>query len=107
MTMPLLELLQYLLPDAAVVIRGNPATETEYVAQVDWFDERPQPTWADIEAGRPAAETAQANATARTNRHQAFQVEADPLYFAWQRGEATEEDWLDKCADIRTRFPYQ
>jgi len=49
---------------------------------------------------------ARLNAEAQAHRRGAFQVEADPLYFAWQRGEATEEDWLAKCAEIRTRFPY-
>ena len=87
-------------------MRGEPITAAEYTEQVTWLDARTQPTWADIEAARPAAEVSQANATARTNRHQAFIVEADPLYFAWQRGEATQEEWLTKCADIRGRYPY-
>jgi hypothetical protein len=50
---------------------------------------------------------ARLNAEAQAARRGAFQAEADPLFFSWQRGEATEEDWLTKCADIRTRFPYQ
>jgi hypothetical protein len=49
---------------------------------------------------------ARINAEAQANRRGAFQAEADPLYFAWQRGEATEEDWLAKVAEIRERFPY-
>jgi hypothetical protein len=102
----LIQVIQYLVPKAECAIYGEPTTADEYVEQVTWLDDRPQPTWADIEAARPAAEVAQANATARINRHQAFQAEADPLYFAWQRGEATEEDWLAKCAEIRARYPY-
>ncbi len=31
--------------------------------------------------------------------------EADPIFFKWQRGEATEQDWLDKVAEIRARYP--
>jgi hypothetical protein len=42
----------------------------------------------------------------RAERLGAFQAEADPLFFAWQRGEGTEEDWLAKCAEIRARYPY-
>ncbi len=42
----------------------------------------------------------------RTLRLGAFQTESDPLYFAWQRGETTEEAWLEKVAEIRARFPY-
>jgi hypothetical protein len=30
---------------------------------------------------------------------------ADPLFFQWQRGEATKEDWLSAVAMIKARFP--
>lgn len=42
----------------------------------------------------------------RLARQIAYQQEADPLYFQWQRGEATEQQWLDKIAEIREWFPY-
>jgi hypothetical protein len=57
--------------------------------------------WPSEDAG-----IARFNAEAQANRRGAFQAEADPLYFAWQRGETTEEDWLAKCAEIRARYPY-
>jgi len=102
----LLQIIQHLVPNAELAMVGEPGNADEYAAQVTWLDPRPQPTWADLEAARPAAETAAANATAQANRHQAFIAEADPLYFAWQRGESTEQAWLDKCAEIRQRYPY-
>ena len=40
-----------------------------------------------------------------TLRRQAYTQEADPIFFKWQRGEATEQEWLDKIAEIRARFP--
>ena len=40
-----------------------------------------------------------------TNRRNAYRNEADPLYLKWQRGEATEQEWLDKIEEIRERFP--
>jgi hypothetical protein len=46
------------------------------------------------------------NAEAQAARRSAFQNEADPLFFAWQRGESTEQAWLDKCTEIRDRLPY-
>jgi hypothetical protein len=39
------------------------------------------------------------------NRRRAYEQEADPLYLKWQRGEATEQQWLDKIEEIRNRFP--
>jgi hypothetical protein len=38
-------------------------------------------------------------------RRIAYVLEADPLFFKAQRGEATEQDWLDKIAEIKSRFP--
>ena len=40
------------------------------------------------------------------NRQSAYTAEADPLFFKWQAGEATEVEWLAKREEIRTRFPY-
>jgi len=40
-----------------------------------------------------------------TNRRKAYRNESDPLYLKWQRGEATEQDWLDKVEEIRQRIP--
>ena len=37
-------------------------------------------------------------------RQSAYQAESDPLFFKWQRGEATEQEWLDKIAEIKARF---
>ena len=48
------------------------------------------PTQAEQEAKRQAAYTA----------------EADPLFFKWQAGEGTEEEWKAKRQEIRNRYPY-
>jgi hypothetical protein len=39
-------------------------------------------------------------------RAEAYRAEADPLYFKAQRGEATNDEWLAKVAEIKARFPY-
>jgi uncharacterized protein involved in type VI secretion and phage assembly len=51
-------------------------------------------------AARPTKEQQQANRAA------AYTAEADPIFFQYQRGEATEQDWLDKIEEIRARYPY-
>jgi len=42
----------------------------------------------------------------RLARSAAYTAEADPIFFKWQRGEATEQEWLDKIEEIRARYPY-
>jgi hypothetical protein len=49
------------------------------------------------EFGQRAAERA------REARRLAYQREADPLFFAWQAGEASKADWLAKRREIRAR----
>lgn len=39
-------------------------------------------------------------------RAEAYSVEADPLFFKSQRGEATVEEWLAKIDEIKIRYPY-
>jgi hypothetical protein len=42
----------------------------------------------------------------QASRAAAYRAEADPLYFKAQRGEATNDEWLAKVAEIKARFPY-
>jgi hypothetical protein len=39
-------------------------------------------------------------------RAAAYIREADPIFFKYQRGEATENDWTSKVQEIRDRYPY-
>ena len=53
----------------------------------------------------PAKVAAKKAAEAEASRKAAYIAEADPLFFKAQRGEATEQEWLDKIAEIKTRYP--
>jgi hypothetical protein len=35
----------------------------------------------------------------------AYREESDPLFFKWQRGEATKEEWQTKIVEIKNRYP--
>ena len=35
----------------------------------------------------------------------AYEAESDPLFFKWQRGETTQQVWLDKVNEIKARYP--
>lgn len=54
----------------------------------------------------PAAQTMEELAAATAHaRAEAYRFEADPLFFKYQRGEASREQWLEKVAEIRKRYP--
>lgn len=67
----------------------RPMTEAEWQAWVDKTWNADQPTQAEVDA----------------LRHAAYVAESDPLFFQWQRGEATEQAWRDKVAEIQARHP--
>ena len=54
----------------------------------------------------PTKIAAQQLAQAEANRQAAYTQEADPLFFKWQAGETTEQEWLAKREEIRARYPY-
>jgi len=92
---------QHLVNDSKWVCRG--ADEYE---NYEWHDERPQPTKQQCDAVIPSLLAQREHGAIREQRHQAFIAEADPLFFAWQRGEKTEQEWLDRVDEIRQRYPY-
>jgi len=40
-------------------------------------------------------------------RAKAYPVESDPIFFQWQRGSKTEQDWLDAVAQVKLQYPYK
>lgn len=53
----------------------------------------------------PIKAAQQRNEQAEANRKAAYIAEADPLFFKAQRGEATVQEWQDKVAEIKARYP--
>jgi hypothetical protein len=47
----------------------------------------------------------QINSANENARFMAYRNESDPLFFKAQRGEITQQEWLDKINEIKTRFP--
>jgi len=49
---------------------------------------------------------AQEQAHLEAVRREAYQRESDPLFFKFQAGEATEQEWLDARAAVVAANPY-
>ena len=62
-------------------------------------------TWEQAWRVRPMTEQELAAAAQEKDelRRLAYEQEADPLFFKWQRDEGTRQQWLDKVAEIKTR----
>ena len=70
--------------------KGKFGTVAPYVAP-------PAPTESEL--------IAQHNKEMETKRLATYRNESDPLMFKWQRGEATQQEWLDAVASIKARYP--
>ena len=68
-------------------------------------DQYDKPTEQECVDGVAQMESESKLQQVENNRRNAYRNEADPLYLKWQRGEATEQEWLDKIEEIRERFP--
>jgi hypothetical protein len=90
--------IQSLRPSAEWVLRGD---------ELEWLDEtQTQPSESEIQAEVALLIAEQPRKEAEALRAAAYKVEADPLFFKYQAGEATKEEWIAKRNEIRTRYPY-
>jgi hypothetical protein len=71
------------------LIEGTPVNENGVWKQ----------TWTITDKDSTEIEEIQTNSKA-----EAYRTESDPIFFKWQRGEATQQEWLDKVAEIKLRW---
>ena len=79
------------------VVEGTPVFQNGAWTQV-W-------SVANASATEVAERVEQMKAQAEAQRAEAYRTESDPLFFKWQRGSATEQEWLDAVAAIKARYP--
>jgi hypothetical protein len=65
-----------------------------------------KPTEAELLALWPTVEAEEAHRLVEVARAEAYRETSDPLFFEWQRGDATEADWLAAVEAVKTAHPY-
>ena len=73
---------------------------------IEWLEGYTPIPLADIQAQLDQLVAAEPRKKAEANRASAYRLEADPLFFKVQRGEATMDEWTAKVTEIRNRYPY-
>ena len=68
-------------------------------------DTKTLPSKEECEAGIIALQAEWDARAINQQRQSAYQAESDPVFFEWQEGVATKEDWLAKKQEIKERFP--
>ena len=87
-------------PGAQWSLSGN-----DYATLV-WYDDTPKPSQAELDAAWPQVDYDNQVAAVENARRAEYQATSDPLFFEWQRGDGTEQAWLDAVAAVKAAHPY-
>lgn len=75
--------------ESGTIIIERPMTKEEKAERAKWAKEEP----------------AKKKAEAMEERRQGYVRISDPVFFQWQRGEKTEQDWKDAIAEVNALYP--
>jgi hypothetical protein len=105
----------FIIPGGAVTIKPPGFEEDEYVRWEDgvWVTEKlPETEPTDAEQNDPVDPMAAYESLEKTKkqvesfRRGSYQAEADPLFFKWQAGSATKEEWESARQAVKDAHPY-
>jgi len=89
-----------LYPGAQWSLSGN-----DY-STLEWFEDTPKPSQAELDAAWPTVDYNNQIAAVENARRADYEAQSDPLFFEWQRGDGTEQAWLDAVAAVKAAHPY-
>jgi hypothetical protein len=87
-------------PEAEWVLSG------EDYDGLEWLSDSPKPTEAELEALWPEVQYETAYAEVEQARSFAYRNTTDPIFFQYQRGDATEAEWLAAVQAVKDQHPY-
>ena len=87
-------------PDALWTLSGDS------YSGLTWLSDGDAPTLAELEAEWAQVEYEVAYEAVQKARQAAYQSDSDPVFFDFQRGEVTEQDWLDAVQAVKDAHPY-
>jgi hypothetical protein len=96
--------------DYAMVLSAN-YKGTEWVINGNydtlvWLSAGTPPTQAELDAQWETVQYNKQVAQVEHNRRVAYETQSDGIFFAWQRGDATELEWREAVAKVKTENPY-
>jgi len=95
---------------AAVLVANYPGAQWSLSGNdydtLEWYDDTPKPTQAELDAAWPQVDYQNQVTAVENARRAAYEAQSDPLFFEWQRGDGTEQAWLDAVAAVKAAHPY-
>jgi hypothetical protein len=97
--------------DYTAILNANyPGTqwslEGETYDGLNWLDSSPKPTQAELDAQWNTVQYEKQYAQVEQNRRIQYETQSDGVFFAWQRGDATELEWREAVAKVKAQNPY-
>ena len=82
-------------------------TDNDY-STLDWRSDDPKPTKKTLDDAWPQVEYEREYAQVRAARHAAYAAPDGPdaIFLQWQRGDASEQEWLDAVQVVKDAHPY-
>jgi hypothetical protein len=74
--------------------------------QLDWQDKTPKPSQAELEALWLEVQYQLVYEQMEMARAQAYRETSDPIFFEYQRGDKTEQEWLAAVQAVKDAHPY-
>ena len=71
-----------------------------------WLDSSKKPSKAELDALWSEVQAEVERGRVEAQRKAAYAVESDPVFFQFQRGDATEQEWLDAVEAVKAKYPY-
>ena len=71
-----------------------------------WQSDTPKPTQVELDALWPQVQYETQVAQVEAARLIAYEQQSDPIFFKWQRGDATELEWREAVAKVKAENPY-
>ena len=75
-------------------------------AGLTWLSDTPKPTKKTLESLWPEVQYEVAYEQVEQARQVSYQASADPLFFKWQAGSGTKEEWEAERQRIKDAHPY-
>ena len=95
---------------AEILVAKYPGTNWSLIGEdykgLDWLDESPKPTKKELEELAPIVEYENVHNEVENTRRAQYALVSDPLFFGYQRGENTKEEWLAAVKAIKDQNPY-
>ena len=73
---------------------------------LNWIGPGDKPTQAELDAAWPQVDYDRQVVAVENARRADYEAQSDPLFFEWQRGDGTEQAWLDAVAAVKAANPY-